>query len=108
MTDQDMPFLTDIDRDPTHLAAADWLVRLQSTDVSIEETLAWQAWLNADPTHAPAVGRMEEISQLLRSVPAPSALPARRFARDRYDASVPIKDWNRRHAHGHRTAIALA
>ena len=37
MTDQGMP-LIDIDRDPTHLAAADWLVCLQSTDVSIEDT----------------------------------------------------------------------
>ena len=107
MTDHGTQLPIEIDRDPTHLAAADWLVRLQSTDVSIEDTLAWQAWLKADPTHAQAFARMEEISQVLRSVPAPSPLSPRRSARDRYDASVPIKDWNR-HSAGHRTAMALA
>src|ERR1700724_4759606 len=108
MTDHGAPLPTEIDRDPAHLAAADWLFRLQSTEVSIEDTLAWQAWLNADPTHAQAFARMEEISQVLRSVPAPSAASPRQVARDRYDASVPIKDWNRRHAPGRRAAIALA
>jgi transmembrane sensor len=94
MTNKAIPFSTDIERDPTHLAAADWFVRLQSTDVSIEETLAWQAWLNENPTNAQAFARIEEISQVLRDVPAPSAVSARQFARDRYDASVPIKDWD--------------
>ena len=42
MTDHGTPLPTESDRDPTHLAAADWLVRLQSTDVSIEDTLAWR------------------------------------------------------------------
>jgi transmembrane sensor len=107
MTDQGMP-LIDIDRDPTHLAAADWLVRLQSTDVSIEDTLAWQAWLNDDPTNAQAFARIEEISQVLRDVPAPSAVSALQFARDRYDASVPIKDWNRPQARRRWTAIGIA
>ena len=96
----------DVARDPAHLAAADWLVRLQSTAVSIEDTLAWQAWLSADPANARAFARLEEISQVLRDVPAPSAVSARQFARDRYDASVPIKDWKQRHAP--RTWVALA
>jgi len=108
MTDQGMPFSTDIDRDPTHLAAADWLVRLQSTDVSVEDTLAWQAWLNENPTNAQAFARIEEISQVLRDVPAPSAVSALQFARDRYDASVPIKDWNQPQARRRWTAVALA
>jgi len=92
MTDRETSLPIDIDRDPAHLAAADWLVRLQSTAVSIEDTLAWQAWLRADPTHARAFARLEEISEVLRDLPAPSAVSARQFARDRYDASVPIKD----------------
>ena len=60
--------------------------------------------------HAQAFARIEEISQVLRSVPAPSASSARRVARDRYDASVPIKDWNRPRAlpGGVGTAIAVA
>jgi transmembrane sensor len=107
MTDQGMP-LIDSDRDPTHLAAADWLVRLQSTDVSIEDTLAWQAWLNENPTNAQAFARIEEISHVLRDVPAPSAVSALQFARDRYDASVPIKDWNQPQARRRWTAIAVA
>ena len=108
MTNQAIPCSTDIDRDPTHLAAADWLVRLQSTDVSIEDTLAWQAWLNENPTNARAFARIEEISQVLRDVPAPSAVSPRQLARDRYDASVPIKDWNQPHARRPWTSIAVA
>jgi transmembrane sensor len=108
MTNQAMPFSTDIERDPTHLAAADWFVRLQSTDVSIEDTLAWQAWLSENPTNAQAFARIEEISQVLRDVPAPSAVSARQFALDRYDASVPIKDWGQPPVRRPRTAIAVA
>jgi transmembrane sensor len=108
MTNKAIPVSTDIERDPTHLAAADWLVRLQSTDVSIEDTLAWQAWLNENPTNAQAFARIEEISQVLRDVPAPSAVSARQFARDRYDASVPIKDWDQPDVRRPWTAIAAA
>jgi transmembrane sensor len=108
MTNQSMPFSTNIDRDPTHLAAADWLVRLQSTDLSIEETLAWQAWLAESPTNAQVFARIEEISQVLREVPAPSGVSARQFARDRYDASVPIKDWHQPQLRRWWTAIAGA
>jgi transmembrane sensor len=107
MTDRETSLPVDIARDPAHLAAADWLVRLQSTAVSIEDTLAWQAWLRADPTHARAFARLEEISQVLRDVPAPSAVSARQFARDRYDASVPIKDW-KQPAAPQRVALAAA
>jgi transmembrane sensor len=108
MTNKTTPFSTDIERDPIHLAAADWLVRLQSTDVSIEDTLAWQAWLNENPTNAQAFARIEEISQVLRDVPPPSAVSARQFARDRYDASVPIMDWDQPHLRRPWTAIAVA
>jgi transmembrane sensor len=94
MTKQSAPPSTEIDRDPTHLAAADWLVRLQSPDISIEDTLAWQAWLNENPANAHAFAHLEAISQALQDVPAPSAVSARQLALDRYDASVPIKDWN--------------
>lgn len=75
---------TDIERDPVHLAAAEWLVRLQESDVSLEDTLAWQAWLRADPRHAQAFARMEEVSQVLRSVPVPPAVP------------VPLAQWQTR------------
>ena len=95
MTEQPMPFSDDIEHDPVHLAAANWFVRLQSTDVSLEETLAWQAWLHESPLNAQAFARIEEISDLLRHVAAPPAATARELARDRYDASVAIGDWKR-------------
>ena len=83
----------DIEREPIHLAAAEWLVRLQGSDVSLEDTLAWQAWLNQDPRHARAFARIEEVSQVLRSVPVPPPVSERLLAQDSYDGSVPLKDW---------------
>jgi len=96
MIKQPMPFSDDIEHDPIHLAAADWFVRLQSTEVSLEETLAWQAWLHENPLHAQAFARIEEISDVMRHIAAPPAASMRELARDRYDASVPIKNWKRR------------
>jgi transmembrane sensor len=93
MAEQRMPFTHEIENDPLHLAAADWFVRLQSTEVSLEETLAWQAWIHENPANAEAFSRIEEISRALCDVPAPAAVPPALLARDRYDASVPIGDW---------------
>jgi transmembrane sensor len=93
MTDPETPFSTDIERDPAYLQAADWFVRLQGAESSLEDTLAWQAWLNESPKNAQAFARIEELSQLLRNVPMPAAVPAEELARDRYDASIPLKDW---------------
>ncbi len=76
--------------------AADWFVRMNSGDVSLEETLAWQAWIHEHPSHGQAFADIEEISQALRDVPAPAVLPAALLARDRYDAAVPIGDWKSR------------
>jgi transmembrane sensor len=107
MAEQPTPPPSEIENDPLHLAAADWFVRLQSMEVSLEETLAWQAWLNENPANAEAFARIEEISQALRDVPAPAALPAAVIARDTYDASVPIKDWKPREARRWPRAVAL-
>jgi transmembrane sensor len=93
MAEQPMPLSDEIENDPLQLIAADWLVRLQSTEVSLEETLAWQAWIQESPANAEAFARMEELSQALRDVPAPPAVPLALLERDRYDASVPIRDW---------------
>jgi transmembrane sensor len=95
MTKQPMPFSDDSEHDPVHLAAADWFVRLQSTEVSLEETLAWQAWLHESPLNAQAFARIEEVSDVMRHVAAPPAASMRELARDRYDASVSIKNWKR-------------
>ena len=104
-----MPIPADIERDPTHLAAAEWFVRLQNSAMSLEDTLAWQGWLNESPANARAFARIEEVSQALRSVPLPSAVPAHQFASDRYDASVPLKEWQPpRTSHWPWITIALA
>jgi transmembrane sensor len=96
MAEQRMPFSNEIENDPLHLAAADWLFRLQSTEISLEETLAWQAWIQENPANAEAFARIEELSHALREVPAPAAVPTALLERDRYDASIPIGDWNPR------------
>lgn len=83
----------EIERDPAHLAAADWLVRLQGNDISLEEILAWQAWLNGSPQNARAFARMEELSHMLRTLPAPGVPSEKELARDDYNASVPLKVW---------------
>lgn len=92
------PTSIDIEHDPTHLAAADWFVRLQSTEVSVEETLEWQTWLNESPLNSEAFARIEETSQVLRDVRTPEGAPLSLRARDRYDGSVPIVDWKQPHA----------
>ena len=96
MAEQHTPVSSEIENDPLHLAAADWFVRLQSTEVSLEDTLAWQAWLGENSANAAAFARIEETSQVLRDVPPPAALPAALLARDRYDASVAISAWKPR------------
>jgi transmembrane sensor len=83
----------DIERDATHLAAADWFVRLHGREVSIEETLAWQAWLHEAPQHARAFARIEELSQALRELPVPRTVSRRELAADDYDGSIPLKEW---------------
>jgi transmembrane sensor len=98
MAEPSMPLSLEIENDPVHLAAADWFVRLQSTEVSLEETLAWQAWIHENPSNAEAFARIEEISHALCDVPVPAAVPAALLARDRYDASVPIGAWKPRRA----------
>ena len=96
MTNPNSAAPTDIELDPVHLAAADWLLRLQDQDLSIEDTLAWQAWLSESPENARAFAHLEEVSQVLRSMSVPPVPAAEELARDRYDASVPLRDWRPR------------
>ncbi len=99
----------EIENDPLHLTAADWFVRLNSSEVSLEETLAWQAWIHEHPAHAQAFAHIEEISHVVCDVPVPAAMPAALLARDRYDASVPIGEWKpRRPQHRRWAALGVA
>ena len=91
-TTRTRPFV-DADRDPVHLAAADWFTRLQDPDVSLEDTLAWQEWMKADARHSDAFARIEEVSLMVRELRSPPPAGSRELARDRYDASTPLSTW---------------
>lgn len=95
MTDLRAPLPNDIERDPAHLAAAEWFVRLHGAELSIEDALAWQVWLNERPENAWAFARIEEVSQAVRTL-APASVAAGSVATDSYDASIPLKDWRTR------------
>jgi len=96
MTNPNNPPPLDIEQDPAHLAAADWLLKLQAKDLSIEDTLAWQSWLSECPENARAFARLEEVSQVLRLMPAPPRPSTEELAHDRYDASVSLQNWRPR------------
>jgi transmembrane sensor len=101
--------MPNIEHDPAHLAAADWLLRLQSQPLSIEETLAWQAWLSESPDHSRAFARLEEVQQAMRGMQAVSMPKVEELAGDRYDASVPLSDWRPGRTNRRRfTTLAVA
>lgn len=50
--------------------AVDWYVRLHDSAVSDTTRSEWQAWLAADPQHAQAWGRIEQLQQRLGQAPA--------------------------------------
>lgn len=108
MNEMGADWWAETERDPTHLAAADWLVRLQSPEVSLEETLAWQAWMREDERHAQAFARVESVSQLMREVRAPRDVTARELARDAYDAAIPLKEWRAPRRGGRMPAMAAS
>jgi transmembrane sensor len=51
----------DAERDTLDEAAAEWLVRLQDRNVSLEDTLEWQRWVGANERHATAFARIESV-----------------------------------------------
>src|SRR3569833_1378121 len=93
MSNPSTSVVTDIERDPAYLAAAEWFLRLQDTEVTLDDTLAWQAWLTESPRNAEAFARLEEMSQVLRSIPTQLRISARDLERDSYDGSIPLKEW---------------
>lgn len=98
----------DAERDPVHVAAAQWFARLQDPRVSLELTLSWQRWMAEDVRNARAFARMEEVWNTLSEVsPEPVASPA--ASGDSYDGSMPLSDFKRpSFAHRHRAAFAVA
>lgn len=51
----------DLQDDPIHVQAAEWLARLHDPHLSLEETLEWQRWVGSDPRHRQAFARMEAV-----------------------------------------------
>lgn len=51
----------DLQDDPIHVQAAEWLTRLQDPYLSLEEALEWQRWVGSDPRHQQAFARMEAV-----------------------------------------------
>ena len=96
MNDDQNALSADPERDPVYLEAADWGGKLASSNVSSEETLAWQRWMKADARHSAAFNRLDEISRALR-VMVPPPRPSRwALERDSYDGSIPLSEWRNR------------
>jgi len=66
------------------LTAAEWLLRLQDPDLSLEDTLAWQDWLRASPKHAEAFARIEEVSLAAQTLSERIPIP-----RPRHSGLIP-------------------
>lgn len=50
-------------------AAASWYVQFQSQSPTAAERLAWQQWLNGDPSHQAAWNQMEQLQRSLGALP---------------------------------------
>lgn len=83
----------EIEDDPVHLAAAEWLLRLQEKDVALSDIIAWQKWMNERSEHAQAFARIEQVSQAAVRVPRPAPVTERETVADAYDASLPLGTW---------------
>jgi transmembrane sensor len=62
-----------VHHDPIQRAAADWFAKLQG-DPALEDWTAFQAWLEADPAHAPAYEAVEAVWLDLEDLPANDTL----------------------------------
>jgi transmembrane sensor len=88
--------------------AVRWFTRMQSADISIQQTLQWQSWMSEDPAHAEAYRRIEETWHRLDDVPRPPLLNAREVEEDDYDGSIPVAEWNARKARARPRLFAIA
>ena len=69
--------------------AVDWYVRLHESTVSEATRSQWQAWLAADPQHAAAWKRIEQLQQRLNQ--APSTLASSTLERARHGRRATLK-----------------
>lgn len=66
--------------------AVDWYVRLHDSNVDATTRAAWQAWRAADPRHAAAWARLEELQGRLGNAPSGAAQTLEIARRDRRHA----------------------
>jgi transmembrane sensor len=88
----------DVEEDPIHQAAAEWFIRLQNIDVSLEEVLAWQRWIGMDQRHAQAFSRLESTYRTFGQMRAASAPRAPASHSADYDGSVSVSTWLNTHS----------
>ena len=87
--------------------AAEWFVRLLDEDVAREDLIAWGQWLDADPRHREAYGRVEEAWRRMQAAEVSPPSDAE-LADDRYLAQVEVARWRRTLANRPRLAWPLA
>lgn len=68
LADHGQPVMAIPDR-KTFEAAASWYVQFQSQTPTAAERLAWQQWLNGDPSHQEAWNQMEQLQRNLIGLP---------------------------------------
>jgi transmembrane sensor len=94
---------TDAEHDPIHEAAAEWFTRLQDPELGIEDTASWQEWMAADPRHADAFRRIEEVWRDAALID-----DAGRSDRVRYEPGTSVTKWMSRQAVRRRAFAGLA
>jgi transmembrane sensor len=91
-----------------HERAAEWVVRVQDSNVSLQDTLAWQAWMKEDPRHRQAFAHLEELSRFVKEVRPPREPSIRELARDSYDGSTSLAAFRTQERRSGERAFALA
>lgn len=91
-----MSSLPTAEQDPVEFAAAEWIVRLGQSKVSVEEVAEWQQWMRLDERHALAFRRLEALWHKFDAVTDSSkGSSTRALAKDAYDGAMPVSDWLR-------------
>jgi transmembrane sensor len=81
--------------DAIEFAAAEWIVRLQQSGLSLDEVSEWQRWMRSDERHAAVFKRLEELWHKFDAIEVPPHPSSRDLGIDAYDASVPVGEWLR-------------
>ena len=81
--------------DAIAFAAAEWIVRLQQTGLSLDEVSEWQRWMRSDERHAEVFKRLEKLWGKFDAIEVPPHPSSRALSSDAYDASVPVGEWLR-------------